>query len=502
MKMALVTTLSLEPVRGGMRKRLLAPFFERRPCALRSGVLLPVVATLLTGCMSTSYPWPSDWPPLSADAPGAACPTLDGFYENTAEAADHPRFPDSFRQDLAARLLHAAPPKGLGRVELRQPDADTLEVTVFDLSGQALHQGTLRASAGDFACEAGTLWLRGITTVQKDGTGYGRSTERLGCDWSATARWLGNTRCWAQLRSAGLCRSPCSRRVGTAGRRCERESRRSAARRHDTRADLRPRHEGRGCLEPPGECHPTCKEHTMTIPPRPTTQAITTKVPTHLAEAFLQAVDEFFAQAHEQQTPGQRAAEIREQDRDAGLDSLMALLDVAERDTGQSGVVARFLAGLYNGTDYPFDLTELRRLDADLFEHCLGVLRLDNQPSVEMHSYVPDGEARWRRMIATWGLDKTPPPEPPASSVHAGTRFQATYQSYGNAPGYRDVSLFLKIEDGVTRAAPVELLLSAQDSADLACDLLDIHRFAWGTAGRGPLDRRPGEQRPAWLDAP
>ena len=180
MKMALVTTRSLEPVRGDIRKRLLATSFERRPCSLRSGVLLPVVALLLTGCMSTSYPWPSDWPPLSADAPGVACPTLDGFYENTAEAADHPRFADSFRQDLAARLLHAAPPKGLGQVGLRQPNADILEVTVFDLSGQALHQGTLRASAGDFACEAGTLWLRGITTVQKDGTGYGRSTERLG----------------------------------------------------------------------------------------------------------------------------------------------------------------------------------------------------------------------------------------------------------------------------------------------------------------------------------
>ncbi len=61
------------------------------------------------------------------------------------------------------------------------------------------------------------------------------------------------------------------------------------------------------------------------------------------------------------------------------------------------------------------------------------------------------------------------------------------------------MTLFFKIEDGVPRAAPVELTLSAQDSADLACDLLDIHRFVWREAGRGPLDRRPGELRPDWL---
>ncbi|MDO3615307.1 hypothetical protein Q3O97_05575 [Ralstonia pseudosolanacearum] len=195
----------------------------------------------------------------------------------------------------------------------------------------------------------------------------------------------------------------------------------------------------------------------MTIPPRPATQEITTTVPTHLAPAFLQAVDEFFTQAREQRTPGQRAAEIRAQDRDAGLDSLAHRLAVAERDSGQSSVVARFLAGLYNGRAYPFDLTALRALDADLFEHCLAVLRLDNHSSVPVHRYVPDGEARWQRMIAAWGLSTTPP------------------------------------------AAPVELTLSAEDSEDLACDLLDIHRFVWRDAGRGPLDRRPGEHRPDTL---
>ncbi|AZU59778.1 hypothetical protein CFM90_26520 (plasmid) [Ralstonia solanacearum] len=234
----------------------------------------------------------------------------------------------------------------------------------------------------------------------------------------------------------------------------------------------------------------------MTIPPRPATQAITVTVPQHLVDAFLQTTEEFFAQAHAQLTPGQRAAEIRAQDRDAGMDSLMALLAVAERDTGQSGVVARFLASLYNGADYPFDLTELRRLDADLFEHCLAVLRLD-QHAAEVHTYVPDGVARWARLLAAWGLDQRTPPElPPA----AGTRCEARYMTVSNAPGYRRVTLFLELADGSARGAPVELGLSVADSDDLARDLLDIHRFAWRDAGRGPLDRRPGELRPDWLN--
>ncbi|AXV99238.1 hypothetical protein CJO80_27180 (plasmid) [Ralstonia solanacearum] len=234
----------------------------------------------------------------------------------------------------------------------------------------------------------------------------------------------------------------------------------------------------------------------MTIPPLPASQKITHEVPAHLVAAFLQTVNEFFTQAHGQQTPGQRAAEIRAQDRDAGLDSLAYLLTVAERDSGQSGIVARFLVGLYNGTDYPFNLTELRTLDEDLFEHCLAVLRLDNTPAVEVNEYFPDGQARWRRLIKQWGLDKRPPPEPP---VAQGPHCAARYRTYGNAPGYRDVTLILEVADGVARTAPVELQLSAADSAELARNLLDLHRRAWRDAQRGPLDRQAGETRPHWL---
>ncbi|WP_455285772.1 DUF7673 family protein [Cupriavidus necator] len=235
----------------------------------------------------------------------------------------------------------------------------------------------------------------------------------------------------------------------------------------------------------------------MALPSRPKTYALTHNVPEHLVEAFLQTADEFLAAACGGQTSAQRAAEIRAQDRDAGLDSLMYLLEAAESDSGQACVVAAFLAGLYNGRDFPFDLTELRVLDADLFEHCLQVLRLDHGPQVEVHQYFPDGTARWQRLIAQWRLDPMPPAEPPPAP---DARLAARYVGDGDAPGYRDMALHFRIDDAEPgREAPIEVVLAAGDTAALACDLLDVHRLVWRDSQRGPLDRQPGEVRPPWL---
>lgn len=136
------------------------------------------------------------------------------------------------------------------------------------------------------------------------------------------------------------------------------------------------------------------------------TRPITHHVDEHLVEPFLAAATDFFAQARGSTTSGQRAAEVRAQDKDAGLDSLAHLVELASGDTGQCGIVARFLAGLYNGPDFPFDLTELRGLDADLFEHCMAVLRLGYHPEVEIHNYIPNGSAVFKRMLLDWNLIK------------------------------------------------------------------------------------------------
>jgi hypothetical protein len=88
----------------------------------------------------------------------------------------------------------------------------------------------------------------------------------------------------------------------------------------------------------------------------------------------------------------------------AGLEALKRLFPVAQRDTGQSRIVARFLLGLYNGYRFPYDLTDFRCLDDALFRDCMQVLRMDARDcKQEVHLYFKDGGQLWERMAADWG---------------------------------------------------------------------------------------------------
>jgi len=236
------------------------------------------------------------------------------------------------------------------------------------------------------------------------------------------------------------------------------------------------------------------QDNAMSNSPTPNTRSIAFTVPTHLAEALQETVDDFLGKAAGGMTPAQRAAEIRAQGRDASLDSLAYLLDVAEGISGQARVAAQFLAGLYNGDDFPFGLTHFRRLDDDLLEHGLQVLRLDRRHATEVHRYFPGGETRWQTMIKRWGLsdEQAHTPLPDDGLVHS-----CQYESKLDAPGYRDVTLFVKVEVGVDDVRSVGLAISAADSERLAADLVSVHRIAW-TRGK-PLDADESEPRPAWL---
>ena len=59
--------------------------------------------------------------------------------------------------------------------------------------------------------------------------------------------------------------------------------------------------------------------------------------------------------------------------------------------TGQTGRLVRFLAGVYNGGNFPFDLTDLRALDAELANACIDYLNYDQLGKVEVHTHLPDG---------------------------------------------------------------------------------------------------------------
>jgi len=48
-------------------------------------------------------------------------------------------------------------------------------------------------------------------------------------------------------------------------------------------------------------------------------------------------------------------------------------------DTGGGGTCARLLLGLYNGERFPFDLTDLRRLDDGLHDAAITVIHMDSR---------------------------------------------------------------------------------------------------------------------------
>jgi hypothetical protein len=72
--------------------------------------------------------------------------------------------------------------------------------------------------------------------------------------------------------------------------------------------------------------------------------------------------------------------------------------------SGQAGRLVRFLAGLYNGSDYPFDLTELRALDTRLANACLDYLNYDRLGKREVHRHLTGGEERLHQWLKDYGI--------------------------------------------------------------------------------------------------
>lgn len=86
----------------------------------------------------------------------------------------------------------------------------------------------------------------------------------------------------------------------------------------------------------------------------------------------------------------------------AGVAALKRLLAIAFGNTGQGRVLARFLLGCYNGARFPFDLTDFRVLDHDLFQDCMAVLAMDSTPEQEIHCYVPAGGQMFEDLARVW----------------------------------------------------------------------------------------------------
>ncbi len=72
--------------------------------------------------------------------------------------------------------------------------------------------------------------------------------------------------------------------------------------------------------------------------------------------------------------------------------------------TGQAKRLVRFLAGVYNGQDYPFDLTELRGLDTNLANACLDYLNYDRLGIAEVHKHLANGDRDLHRWIEEYRI--------------------------------------------------------------------------------------------------
>ena len=73
----------------------------------------------------------------------------------------------------------------------------------------------------------------------------------------------------------------------------------------------------------------------------------------------------------------------------------------AHPGTGQAGRRVAFPAGVYNGWDYPFDLSDLRTLDTALANACLDYLNYDRLGICDLDKHLPGGG----RALQAWIRD-------------------------------------------------------------------------------------------------
>lgn len=82
--------------------------------------------------------------------------------------------------------------------------------------------------------------------------------------------------------------------------------------------------------------------------------------------------------------------------------------------------------------------------------------------------------------------------------------FSARLITYGDAPGYRDVSFTFDLEPVGENHRPTiraSISIRPEDGERIVEHITGVHRFAWdhGNGGR-PIDAKPDEQRPSWVD--
>jgi hypothetical protein len=87
----------------------------------------------------------------------------------------------------------------------------------------------------------------------------------------------------------------------------------------------------------------------------------------------------------------------------AGLQIIVKAIE-EHPGTGQTGRLTRFLAGIYNGHEFHFDLTDLRALDTNLANACIDYLNYDRLAKAEVHTHLPNGGRQMQWFIKQHGI--------------------------------------------------------------------------------------------------
>ncbi|MFT3819826.1 MAG: hypothetical protein QM750_19810 [Rubrivivax sp.] len=191
----------------------------------------------------------------------------------------------------------------------------------------------------------------------------------------------------------------------------------------------------------------------------------------------------------------QRATEAQSK----AAQAIARLLNLAEtRNSGQIPRVAKFIAALYNGDAFPLDLFELRAVDVEISDDMLLCIDALRWGKADLHKLVPDGKKRIEAVISKWGVSPPEPPVPPD-----GAYLNAQLVTFGDAPGYRDISLTFDCEV-IPRAAAsstfrIRMGIDAASSERIAEHIITVHRYAWSRLSGPPLDAKEGERPPRWL---
>jgi hypothetical protein len=82
----------------------------------------------------------------------------------------------------------------------------------------------------------------------------------------------------------------------------------------------------------------------------------------------------------------------------------------AHPTAGGTKRLVRFLAGVYNGQDYPFDLTELRSLETQLANACLDYLNYDRLGIDEVHVHLENRGRDLHRWLEEYGIESATSP--------------------------------------------------------------------------------------------